>query len=77
MSFNHVLDKVKHELSVFTSFQAVVNKSENDGSLELIISMLVAIVRSEIEFTIKGGLRRTRKIQKTPEIAQRKKTYRK
>lgn len=58
MPLSQVLDKVKHELSVFSNFQSVVSKSETDGSLELIISMLVAIVRSEIDFTIKGELMR-------------------
>ena len=64
MPFGDVLDKVKHELSVFSSFQAVVNKSETDGSLELIISMLVAVVRSEIDFTIKGEINRARQDEK-------------
>lgn len=77
MIFTQVLDKVKHELSVFSNFQAVVNKSETDGTLELIISMLAAVVRSEIDFTIKGWFTRAGKNEEASKVAQRQKTHRK
>ena len=59
MAASGIMDKIKYELSVYSSFQAVINKSERDGSLQLMINMLGNIVRGEIDYAIKGNLIRT------------------
>lgn len=71
MSASGILDKIKHELSVFASFTAVVNKSEKDGSLEHMTSMLSSIVKNEIDFAIRGELSRVGKLQTAAETVGR------
>lgn len=51
--------KIKEELRVFNNFSAILEKAENDGYISVIVGSLSEIFKNELNFAVKGLLRRT------------------
>lgn len=66
MITNNVVDelsrRIKQDLTLYDSFQGILNKAEKDGSFYKLIDCIQSTVKNEIDFAIKGRINRAKQV---------------